>query len=289
LVRKRINLAPRSSGGAIRQARQTERLTRGQDLVGTLRAALLERLYPGRRSHGWFLRLIRRWDGGEMRSSHLRRMLRRHDGVTVGDYSYGPVLRRGLLPRGTSVGRWCSVGQGLIVRRRDHPIERITQHPFFYNAKLGLVARDTIALDSDNPLAIGNDVWIGDRVTIVSGCRSIGDGAVIAAGAVVTRDVPPFAIVGGVPAKLLRSRFPPQVAELVAQSRWWEFDVETVADWGPALFEALTPQGAAALVRRCEALRTSLVTPDLIRGPASFASSIRTVKRTERELGSSSG
>jgi virginiamycin A acetyltransferase len=180
LVRKRINLAPRSSDGAIRQARQTKRLTRGQNLVGTLRAALLERLYPGRRSHGWFLRLIRRWDGGEMRSSHLRHMLRRHDGVAVGDYSYGPILHRGLLPRGTSVGRWCSVGQGLIVRRRDHPIERITQHPFFYNAKLGLVARDTIPLDEENPLTIGNDVWIGDRVTIVSGCRSIGDGAVIA-------------------------------------------------------------------------------------------------------------
>lgn len=190
-----------------------------------------------------------------MRSAALRRLLRVHDGVVVGAYSYGPVLRRHLLPRGTVVGRWCSVGQGLIVRRRDHPIERMTQHPFFYNARLGLVDRDTIPSDEDNPLVIGNDVWIGDRVTIVSGCRHVGDGAVIAAGAVVTRDVPPFAIVGGVPAKVLRMRFSPAVAALVAQSRWWELDVETVADWGAVPFEPMTEESARALVARCEKLR----------------------------------
>lgn len=194
-----------------------------------------------------------------MRSRHLRRMLLTHYGVRVGDYSYGPVLQRGLLPRGTTVGRWCSVGQGLIVRRRDHPIERITQHPFFYNAKLGLVPRDTIALEEDNPLIIGNDVWIGDRVTIVGGCRSIGDGAVIAAGAVVTRDVPAFAIVGGVPARVLRARFAEPVAALVAQSRWWAFDVDTVERLGAQLFEPLTQEGAEALVARCCALREKAV------------------------------
>ena len=166
-----------------------------------------------------------------------------------------------MLPRGTTVGRWCSVGQGLIVRRRDHPIERMTQHPYFYNAKLGLVERDTIPLDEENPLTIGNDVWIGDRVTIVSGCGSVGDGAVIAAGAVVTRDVAPFAIVGGVPARVLRARFPPTVATLVARSRWWEFDVETVARWSAVPFEALTEDSAAALAARCEGLRKADMSP----------------------------
>lgn len=196
-----------------------------------------------------------------MRSRHLRRMLLMHHGVTVGIYSYGPILKRGLLPRGTVVGRWCSVGQDLIVRRRDHPIERITQHPFFYNSKLGRVPRDTIALEEDNPLTIGHDVWIGDRVTIVGGCRSIGDGAVIAAGAVVTRDVPPFAIVGGVPARVLRARFPTPIAAIVARSRWWEFDVETVESWGSAMFDTLTEEAAAALAKRCEALRAGTSPP----------------------------
>ncbi|OWK32476.1 CatB-related O-acetyltransferase [Sphingomonas mucosissima] len=225
-------------------------------ITGVL-STMLERLYAAGRLRGRVLRLMRRWDGGEMRSVRLRWLLRLHHGVTIGDYSYGAILRPGVLPRGSAVGRWCSVGQELIVRRRDHPIERVTQHPFFYNAKLGLVPRDTIGLDEDNPLSIGHDVWIGDRVTILSGCRSIGDGAVLAAGAVVTRDVPPFAIMGGVPARMLRARFPEPIAEMVAQSQWWEFDLETVSGWRPLLFEALTEQSAAGLLARCEQLRGS--------------------------------
>ncbi|MCC2978530.1 MULTISPECIES: CatB-related O-acetyltransferase [unclassified Sphingomonas] len=226
-------------------------------MIEALQSTVLEKLYAGRRSHGWFLRLMRRWDGGEMRSPRLRRLMRAHQGVTIGDYSYGAILHRGVLPRGTVVGRWCSVGQELIVRRRDHPIERVSQHPFFYNAKLGLVPRDTIPLDEENPLVIGNDVWIGDRVTILSGCRSIGDGAVLAAGAVVTRDVPPFAIMGGVPARMLRARFPDPIATLVAESRWWDFDLETVAGWQSLLFQPLTEQSARTLVKQCESLRAA--------------------------------
>lgn len=229
-------------------------------MIEALQSTVMEKLYPGRRSHGWFLRLMRRWDGGEMRSPRLRRLMRVHQGVSIGDYSYGAILRRGVLPRGTVVGRWCSVGQELIVRRRDHPIERASQHPFFYNAKLGVVPRDTIPLDEENPLVIGNDVWIGDRVTILSGCRSIGDGAVLAAGAVVTRDIPPFAIVGGVPARTLRARFPEPIAALVAQSRWWEFDLETVAEWRSLLFQPLTEQSALTLVKQCESLRAARAT-----------------------------
>lgn len=229
-------------------------------MIEALQSTVMEKLYPGRRSHGWFLRLMRRWDGGEMRSPRLRRLMRVHQGVSIGDYSYGAILRRGVLPRGTVVGRWCSVGQELIVRRRDHPIERASQHPFFYNAKLGVVPRDTIPLDEENPLVIGNDVWIGDRVTILSGCRSIGDGAVLAAGAVVTRDIPPFAIVGGVPARMLRARFPEPIAALVAQSRWWEFDLETVAEWRSLLFQPLTEQSALTLVKQCESLRAARAT-----------------------------
>lgn len=224
-------------------------------MIRNVRARVMRQIGASRRAHDWLLRLARRWDGGEMRSPRLRRLMQALHGVTIGDYSYGAILHHGVLPRGTMVGRWCSVGRGLIVRRRDHPIDRATQHPFFYNAKLGVVPRDTIAADEENPLTIGHDVWIGDRVTILSGCRTIGDGAVLAAGAVVTRDVPPFAIVGGVPARILRPRFPEPVARLVAQSRWWEFDLETVAEWQPLLLRPLTEQGAATLVALCDSMR----------------------------------
>jgi len=164
-----------------------------------------------------------------MYSATLRQLLKEVHGVEVGRYSYGPVLRPGVLPSGTRVGRYCSVAQGLVVRRRDHPVERPIMHPFFYYAPLGLLERDSIPAESDNPLEIGHDVWIGDRVTVLAGCRRIGNGAVLAAGAVVAADVPPYTIVGGVPAKALKSRFgEAEIARLEA-SRWWERPIAELA------------------------------------------------------------
>lgn len=114
------------------------------------------------------------------------------------------------------------------VRRRDHPVGRPFLHPFFYNSALGLLDRDTIPAEADNPLTIGHDVWIGDRVTILGGCRVIGNGAVLAAGAVVTRDVAPYTIVAGVPARPLRTRFDEaRIAEIEA-TRWWERDIASL-------------------------------------------------------------
>jgi acetyltransferase-like isoleucine patch superfamily enzyme len=136
----------------------------------------------------------------------MRGILARHHDVDIGRYSYGSILTPGVLPRGTRVGRWCSVGSDLIVRRRNHPLDAFSQHPFFYNAALGLVMRDAIPADTDNPLLIGDDVWIGDRVIILPGCRRVGDRAVIAAGAVVTRDVGEGMVVGGVPARVIGRR-----------------------------------------------------------------------------------
>jgi virginiamycin A acetyltransferase len=220
-----------------------------------LRTRLVERLYPSRNFH-WLARiLLRRWDGDEMDSTALRRLLEKHHGVRVGPYSYGPPLQRGRAPRGTVIGAWCSIGRDLIVRRRNHPIERVSQHPYFYNAGLGVVAQDTIPRDQDNPLIIGHDVWIGDRVTILSGCASVGNGAVLAAGAVVTRDVPAYAIVAGTPARRLRDRFPPEIQRHLEASRWWEFDLTALASLKPMLLEPLTEAGAAEFARRCEALR----------------------------------
>lgn len=160
-----------------------------------------------------------------MYSATWRDILSERFGVTVGRYSYGDVLLPGLLPRGTVVGAYCSVGSGLIVRRRDHPMDRPVLHPFLYNAGLGYLEKDTIGLNQDNPLRIGHDAWIGDRVTILSGCRSIGNGAVIAAGAVVTRDVPAYALVAGVPARLVRMRFDEARIADIEASRWWESDL----------------------------------------------------------------
>lgn len=181
--------------------------------------------------------LVRRYcdaqPGGLMLSATWRAILKRYHGVSVGAYSYGSLMRPGVLPTGTIVGRYVSCGSALIVRRRDHPTDRPIMHPYFYNAALGVVAEDTIAAVSMNPLTIGHDVWIGDRVTILSGCRRIGNGAVLAAGAVVTKDVADYAIVGGVPAKQLRLRFSAtEIADLEA-SRWWDKDIKALVENPP--------------------------------------------------------
>ncbi|MGD9811839.1 MAG: CatB-related O-acetyltransferase, partial [Sphingobium sp.] len=184
-----------------------------------------------------------------------RELLEKYYGVRVGKYSYGPILWRTCLPRGSIVGNWCSVGQDLIVRRRNHPIERVTQHPYFYNAGLGLVEEDTIETDPENPLTIGHDVWIGDRVTILAGCRHVGNGAVLAAGAIITKDVPAYAIMGGVPAKVLKSRFEPEVQRILEESRWWELDVDDLRPVSDLLVQPLTIDTATAFAAHCGKVR----------------------------------
>lgn len=159
--------------------------------------------------------------------SDLRiKILKRFYDVEIGKYSYGPIMKPGLLPRGTKLGRYCSIGAELLVIRRSHPDDRPSLHPFFYLSTLGYVSRDTIPINEDNPLTIGNDVWIGARVIILHSCKKIGNGAIVGAGAVLTRDVAPYSIVGGVPAKLIRMRFDEHLIEMSEKSAWWEQDID---------------------------------------------------------------
>ncbi len=172
--------------------------------------------------------LLRFMEGGAMQSVSWRIIARRYHDVTFGEYSYGPDLKPGSLPRGTVVGRFCSIAEGLVVLRRNHPVNWVSQHPLFYRADLKWTPIDVLKPPESNPLRIGHDVWIGARVIILPGCREIGDGAIIGAGAVVTRDVPPFTILAGAPARPVRKRFPPEVEEVVAASQWWLAPLETI-------------------------------------------------------------
>lgn len=166
-------------------------------------------------------RILRRVEGGTMYSGTWRRIMLQYAGVFLGDFTYGPDLRPGVFEPGTRIGSFTSFAPGLRVLRRNHPTGWFSQHPFWFNEKLGVVPRDTIPKNDENPLTIGSDVWIGMNVIICPGCHCIGDGSVVAAGAIVTRDVPPFTIVGGNPARPIRKRFPPEVEAIVAASRWW--------------------------------------------------------------------
>jgi acetyltransferase-like isoleucine patch superfamily enzyme len=174
------------------------------------------------RATHWAMRL----EGAAFRSLTARKILADRCGVFVGAYSYGECLLPGAFPPGVVVGRYVSMACGVRVFLRNHPYDRLSMHPFFYNAALGFVGEDTIETGS---LRIEHDAWIGERAIVTPGCRRIGLGAVVGAGAVVTRDVPDFAIVAGNPAKVLKMRFDEATQQRVRDSRWWERPVEEVA------------------------------------------------------------
>ena len=152
----------------------------------------------------------------ECESGVLRKIWESCYGVTIGKYSYGCFTD--CFPSGTIIGRYCSVSKGVRVLNANHPIESVCLTPYFYNKSLGYDVTDVKRTN----LSIGNDVWIGYGAVILAKCRSIGNGAIIGAGSVVTKDVPPYAIVAGNPAKLIRYRFEEEICKKIEETKWWE-------------------------------------------------------------------
>lgn len=162
------------------------------------------------------VRLLSALEGGQMRSKTLRHIMQMVHGIDIGAHSYGcfdPVR----FPPGTRVGRYVSVGPGVAAYRRNHPVDRLSMHPYFYRPSMG--TGHTVDVETA-PLNIGAGSWIGAKVIILPGCRRIGRGAVVAAGAVLTRDVPDYAVVGGNPARVIKYRFGEEEI-LAAEATWW--------------------------------------------------------------------
>ncbi len=161
-------------------------------------------------------------------------------GVKVGRFTYGyqnHCYENSLLKE---IGAFTSINESVRIGEVNHPLHCITTHPILYMSQNkvigyegipGILNEDEIidiyGLQSNDKVMIGNDVWIGAYAIVLPGV-TVGDGAVIGAGAVVTKDVPPYSIVVGVPAKVIRYRFSPEEIAILLRVKWWEWDVEEI-------------------------------------------------------------
>lgn len=138
---------------------------------------------------------------------------------SFGRYSYAGY---GCVLINCTIGRYTSIADGVAVGLANHPMNWVSTSPAFYKGR-DSIPKDLASLEYDASACqtmIGNDVWIGQNVIIKAGV-SIGDGAVIGMGSVVTKDVPPYAIVAGNPAHIIRMRFDDVLIENLQNSRWW--------------------------------------------------------------------
>ena len=142
---------------------------------------------------------------------------------SIGRYSY---IGYNSEVHSCDIGAFCSIANQLIVGGAKHPLNWVSTSPVFYNVGGGTGRHlGNQEIDPLKRTTIGNDVWIGSRVTIIQGLN-IGTGAVIGTGSIVTKDVPPYAVVAGSPARIIKYRFDEDTIQKLLNSNWWKLSDE---------------------------------------------------------------
>lgn len=134
--------------------------------------------------------------------------------------------------RYADIGNFTAIGKDSVLGLGQHPTDYLTSHSIFYKKGNWGWHDDWIApveFEDNKRIHVGNDVWIGRHCMIMDGV-TIGDGVTVAAGAVVTKDIPPFAIVGGVPAKVIKFKFPQEVIDRLEEIQWWNLPDERITE-----------------------------------------------------------
>lgn len=203
----------------------SEKIKDGREGVESRIGFLLHYLY-GKFRRGSIRRvifkLLIKLERGGYYSVTLRRIFRDYYQIDIGMYSYG-CFNPDAIDAFTSIGRYCSFAEGVGIFNANHPLTRRSTHPFFYEPALGYVPKEMI---HRRYIEVGHDVWVGRNALITPSVKRIGNGAVIGAGSVVTKDVPDFAVVAGNPARILRYRFSEAVQRDITHSKWWEKSIE---------------------------------------------------------------
>ncbi len=148
---------------------------------------------------------------------------------SFGDYSY--IVSDADIIYAT-VGKFCSIAAHTRINPGNHPLERVALNHFTYRSSaygLGEDDAEFFQWRRDHHVTLGHDVWIGHGAILLPGV-SVGNGAAIGAGAVVSKDVPPFAIVVGVPGRVLRYRFAPEIIAALERIAWWDWPHERLAE-----------------------------------------------------------
>lgn len=145
--------------------------------------------------------------------------------ITIGDYSYvsGPHT----YVDSASIGKFCSIARSVTIGPGNHNLGSVTTHPILDSSLYGFVKTSTSQVNNRPPI-IGNDVWIGINSTILNNVI-VSDGAIIGAGAVVTKDVAPYSVVGGVPARHIKFRFSEEQIDSLLRIKWWDWPLELIS------------------------------------------------------------
>ncbi len=206
--------------------------------MNSLKRRLLNYVPEGLKEHVKLLAIRRRYPDCDI-GSHLilptvklgrRCMIPRQvvisDGVTIGDYSY---VNSGAVIASGSIGKFCSIGYSVQIGLPSHPAGYISTSPRTYGSE-NIFGVPMYWNDYSAPPVIENDVWIGSNALIMQNVR-VCNGAIVAAGAVVTHDVPPYTIVAGIPATALRKRFSEDVIDQLLAWRWWDLPIEQLREF----------------------------------------------------------
>lgn len=163
------------------------------------------------------LRIVREMEGNYFYEITSRSLYKKYHDIEIG-YGTAGFIELDKIAKGTVFGNYCGISENTHIFNANHPPKYFTTHALLFNPRFGSTSEDVLPRTR---LIVGHDVWLGLNSIILPSVNRIGNGAIVAAGAVVTKNVEKYTIVGGNPARVISSRFTPDVIERLEQSKWW--------------------------------------------------------------------